>query len=237
MCIAILNTEGTLSKKTLKTCFENNPDGAGFAFSTGSDLVIFKELKKFDLFYSEYRKARQENKGANFLIHFRIRTHGSVSLNNCHPFKVNRDTCFIHNGMIDISTKGDLSDTYVFNEMILKKLPSDFTTNESILTLLETFIGYSKVVLLNTNNSYVILNESLGHWQGNNWFSNYSYQNYQLPEQKVTINDKRGKGSDYFDPCCDYCGYWKDVKVNEETGAMLCSKCEKAYKENWEDLF
>ena len=46
MCIAIYSLKGTdiPSEDILKTCFLNNPDGAGFAFNKGGKVHIVKGL-------------------------------------------------------------------------------------------------------------------------------------------------------------------------------------------------
>ena len=58
MCIAILNNKGKLTKETIYNCWDNNPDGAGFTYWNGSELVVIKELqskKRFFKLYSQHR--------------------------------------------------------------------------------------------------------------------------------------------------------------------------------------
>ena len=43
MCIAIYKPKGnTISKDTLKNCFDNNPDGSGFMYAQNDKLVVKK---------------------------------------------------------------------------------------------------------------------------------------------------------------------------------------------------
>ena len=111
MCIAILKPVGkSLSRELLYNCYTSNPDGCGFAYATGDDVIIHKFMK-FEDFYNEYQKYDGKY---TMLIHFRIATHGAVELENCHPFVLNSRMALIHNGIIagygDKKTKSDTRD-------------------------------------------------------------------------------------------------------------------------------
>lgn len=180
MCIAILNTkQTTLKKQLLKNCWENNGDGAGILYiNNDNKLEFFKEMKSFDSFYNKYIDIRKNYGKRNMVLHFRISTHGKVNTTNCHPFLVNEDIGFVHNGMIyDVPTSTEYSDTYMFNETVLKNLKDGFEHNQTIMDMIESFIGNgSKLVFLNSENKYVIVNELAGHWNLGCWFSNNSYK-------------------------------------------------------------
>lgn len=214
MCIAILNTKGIINKDTLLTCWNNNNDGAGMIYTTkNNELKVFKELTNFEKFYKEYNKQRKANKESNFVLHFRIATSGKIDLNNCHPFKVNKNLAFVHNGMIDIELMNNaVSDTYTFNETIIKNLGSSFLYNEAIIRLIEAYIGYSKLIFLNNLNEAFIINEQLGHWDGDNWYSNTSY----------SCNTKKAKVSSY-----GYAKYYEDYySTNIDSVGDICDCCE-----------
>ena len=180
MCIAILNTkQTTLKKQLLKNCWENNGDGAGLLYiNNDNKLEVFKEMKDFNRFYDKYIDVRTKYGKRNIVLHFRISTHGKINETNCHPFLVNDNLGFVHNGMIyDVPHSTDFSDTYMFNESILKSFKEGFEYNETILDMLDAFIGNgSKLVFLNDNNHYFIVNEQAGHWNLGCWFSNSSYK-------------------------------------------------------------
>lgn len=178
MCIAILNTKGiTLKKKLLGNCWDNNYDGAGFMYTDGEKIVVHKELNNFNAYYDAYVKARRDFPKSNMVLHFRISTHGGVTKANAHPFLVNKQLGFVHNGIIsgmENSTK--YSDTYMFNKNILKPLPSDFIKYDDIVDVIEDAIGsYNKLIFLGHDNEYVIVNEAAGYWDNGCWFSNKSY--------------------------------------------------------------
>ena len=180
MCIAILNTKGTtLKKEVLRNCWENNGDGAGILYiNNDKKLSVFKEMTSFDNFYKNYSEIKSKYGKRNIVLHFRISTHGRVNETNCHPFLVDDSIGFVHNGMIyDVPTSKEFSDTYMFNQTILKNLKEGFEYNETILEMIDTFIGSgSKLVFLNDNDDYFIVNEKAGHWHLGCWFSNTSYK-------------------------------------------------------------
>lgn len=230
MCIAILNTTGKLTEETFETCWENNPDGSGLAWAENGQVHTFKEMKSVSVIHKFYSELRDRLPDANILIHFRIATHGKVNETNCHPFKVNNKLAFIHNGMIDgagLKTSHEFSDTYLFNKLILQQLPKNFINNEAILNLLSEYIGYSKLVFLNSKNDWAIVNMEQGTWDDDNWYSNDSY----IPCVKSAPNCKTGKKSktymDYgyqgkFGSDFDDVGYTTYGKVNEHSFCDCC---------------
>ena len=181
MCIAILNKKSaTLKKQILKNCWDNNGDGAGILYIDDNKKMSFvKEMKDFDKFYNSYIDIKKKyGKKNNVVLHFRISTHGEINETNCHPFLVDEYCGFVHNGMIyNAPINKKYSDTYMFNEVILKKMPVGFENDENILDMIELYIGQgSKLVFLNADNEYTIVNEKAGVWDNDCWFSNTSYK-------------------------------------------------------------
>jgi predicted glutamine amidotransferase len=181
MCIAILNSPNNLLPKSyVKNSFESNPDGTGFIWVEDGKLMTYKLLTNgYKKPWQIYRKIRERVPNSYIVLHFRIATSGKVDITNCHPFTVNESLAFVHNGII--SGLGGLhqSDTYEFNQKYLQKLPTQFTENEAIMSLIGTSIGHSKLVFLDETNRPLIVNEDMGHYDENgNWFSNSTYKDY-----------------------------------------------------------
>ena len=177
MCIAIMKSENKkINKATLKRCYDANPDGAGFMFAENKELKVKKGYFTFKDFYKEYKP--HENK--QVLIHFRIKTHGPIDKNNCHPFLVNNGLGFIHNGIISGYGDDKESDTIAFNKAILKKLVAKHGNNslfdDPMVELIENVIGYSKLVFLDRHGNYKIMNEDKGSWHDGIWYSNNSWK-------------------------------------------------------------
>lgn len=182
MCIAIYKPEGKLlSLATLKECYTSNPDGAGFMYAENKKLHIEKGFFSFQSFYDAFKK--HESKQA--VIHFRIKTHGKIDTANCHPFAVNNALGFVHNGVISGLGDSDFSDTVRFNETILRPLVNKWGNlalfQDPIVNLLESRIGYSKLVFLDRHGNHKIMNEGKGVWDDGVWFSNTSYKPYVAP--------------------------------------------------------
>jgi len=191
MCIAIYKPEEKIiSKATLQECYSSNPDGAGFMFADDKQLNIEKGFFSFDSFYNAYKK--HQNK--KVVIHFRIKTHGEINKTNCHPFAVNNSLAFVHNGIIS-GLDGDktLSDTIHFNEQILQPLVNKWGNlalfQDPMINLLETRIGYSKLIFLDRHGNHKIMNEHKGEWDDGIWYSNNSYKPYVAPVVTSWKND------------------------------------------------
>jgi predicted glutamine amidotransferase len=234
MCIAILNTKGTISKSEFKTCWNNNPDGGGLAWNEGGKLRIFKEMKDVNTLYQKYTSIRKQLPNNNILVHFRIATHGKVNETNCHPFRVSKDLVFIHNGMITgtgLPQSNEFSDTYLFNQLILQKLPKDFTRNEAITNLIAQYIDYSKLIFLDSADNWTIINEDLGEWNGDNWYSNKSYL-CSTPHKKSSkgyVNSYDYYYYGYDENFCDCCQKSAATKYSTEYNAELCKDCYKEF--------
>jgi len=197
MCIAISKPEGIqIFPEVLETCFESNPDGAGFAYSDENGKVV---IQKGFFTIEEFLEAYKEHEMKQCLIHFRIKTHGHISEENCHPFLVNDHIAMIHNGVIHGYGYSNKSDTADFVETTVKPLVEDFgediLKHPRIIKMIEKYIGYSKLMFLNTQTKeFIIHNEDSCNENSGVIFSNYSWQKSYFPSRstksrKSTTND------------------------------------------------
>ena len=184
MCIATLQTKGTpkISNEVFETMFNNNPHGFGVSYFNKShmnkELTILKSLN----FHESLRMYNQvhafHGKNSHIMLHFRVRTHGVSGLFNTHPFYVGnrKEMAFCHNGIIgNVPNHKIKSDTQVFNDLALKKLPRNFIHSEKIISQLREFIGgWNKIIFL-THDNFKILNENGGIWKEGVWYSNKSF--------------------------------------------------------------
>jgi predicted glutamine amidotransferase len=221
MCLIILTQPSVKlpTKKELQCAWENNPHGAGYSYFMGTLNIIEKELLNFEVFYAMLKKDyKVYGKFSQFLIHFRYATHGLIDDSNCHPFTMINGPTMAHNGIIcEMPEHPTKSDTIVFKEYILEKLPTRFWENESIMILLETFLDGSKIVLIHNAFEFTIINEKLGHWNNGSWFSNDTYEDSYAP---YSIN--RFEQTDFP---CDFCGQTIKTFYIEAFESCLCKSC------------
>lgn len=193
MCIAIYKPAGiVIDKATLEQCSRANPDGAGFMYDHSKRLHVHKGFFNFHDFWEAYEPYQEEQ----CVIHFRIRTHGTIGIDNCHPFNITSNVAFVHNGVISGYGVKDMSDTSHFNERVLKHLVTVYgrrTVFDGVIQeLIEEVIGYSKLIFLDNLGNVQITNEKKGEWNAGVWYSNSSYkiptyQHYHRQEPKVTV--------------------------------------------------
>lgn len=194
MCIIVVKPAGheLPTWGVLEKCFKNNPDGAGFMYAKDGLVHIRKGFMSFSEFRKEFR---EEKKHFDFVdspvvFHFRIKTHGEVSKECCHPFPVSTDLERLrktemvvkfgaaHNGIISgRNTSPKKSDTmdYIMNVVApLCKLSQDPTRDKNVkLILSDTLGGANKFVLL--DGDYGLL--MVGNFIEDNgcYFSNSTY--------------------------------------------------------------
>ncbi|MBK8943676.1 MAG: hypothetical protein IPM32_00255 [Ignavibacteriae bacterium] len=226
MCIIILNTKEHLTKELLNECWQTNSDGAGMMYAIDGKINIFKELKNFNTFYEYYSTLRKEFKKTKIALHFRIATSGNIDIYNIHPFNVNENLAFMHNGIINIllQKKSKISDTIAFNQKILKQLPQNFLNNHALVELISRYVERSKLLFMNNHGKYWIINEHLGHWdKKGNWYSNYSY--CELPFLKQLNITWTHDLLDY--EFCQYCGI--ELLEEREVVNETCYGCMQKF--------
>lgn len=211
MCIAILNNQNTaLPFEYIEESLFNNPDGFGAIWTEGETLRTVKSMSQSaKKIFAIYERIRGENPETFIALHFRVSTAGKVNTTNCHPFHVNDRLAFVHNGIIGRGCK-TYSDTWHFNEGVLKKLPADFLQSDGIRELIAERVTGSKLLFLSSDNVPTIINERAGHWDvEGNWFSNESY---------IPYDTKR------MDNECEYCGQFSPERV--------CADCRSYFADS-----
>ena len=166
-----------------KIAAQANPDGFGFAISTGKKIITAHSMD-FDEVANKFIDLRKTHQGPA-VFHFRWATHGSETVSNCHPFFLGRDSESVvgHNGILPVAIpKGDnRSDTKVFAQDIMPSVGGiSSLDNDDYFKKLEAWASGSKLVFLTVNEDalqdWYILNESSGHWDKDMWWSNHSYE-------------------------------------------------------------
>lgn len=230
MCIIAYKPAGkAITKKTFRTCFENNPDGAGFMLPCEEKVLIRKGYFTFDAFWGAWEKTlKVHGDGLPVVFHFRIATAGLVDKTNCHPHRIKQDLAFVHNGIlscVEVPKKSRKSDTILYRDMYLRDLCSHDVGEDSLFQLIGDHIGlYNKFVFMNGAGDVAFANEACGVWDNGVWYSNAGY----LP--KFTVFPKGGYGklsddSDWWDVWrnCEFCG--KELDSPEEQAEGLCHCC------------
>ena len=211
MCIIIYKPKGKrLKKEILEECHRCNKDGMGYMYPMDGKVHIEKELTDFKKFYKAYeQKFVKTNLDLKVPIvwHFRIKTHGDISLENCHPFHINgsTDMAFAHNGYIsnvDTPTGSIKSDTVIFRDLILNNMPKKWFNNKALVLLLTKFINTNKLAFLDKFGNVNILNKDLGQEDKDGiWYSNGSYKIVEYNNKPNNWNHNRWADADneYYD--------------------------------------
>lgn len=204
MCVIAALTKGTIlpSYHLLKAAWDTNPHGAGFMYPRDNELVIVKGLMTFNAFksaFSHHRRHMSEptdngpRATVDVCVHFRIRSHGPTNAEMTHPFAIpgHPNVAIAHNGIISgLRHSETVSDTVVYIEDVLSKLPLGWQKSRPIRGLIERDIGRSnKIVIMDEKGIRAILNRSSGFVDAQTqvWWSN----NYHLtgrPERRSSIS-------------------------------------------------
>ena len=206
MCIIITKERGAkpLPKEIFSRCWDRNPDGAGILWNDGHTTTLTKGIMKKEDFM---KKVAEVNKKENcFVIHTRIKTHGSVKPENTHPF-VSKTLGFAHNGILNVEALPDTTDSETFFKWTIED--KTFEWCEENKFLLDMATNGSRCVIFNmlTGDMIHLCEED---WVKDEkypgyWFSNKNYQSYEV--QKTNYSRYNGYSSYYkgYD-----CGCWDD---------------------------
>ena len=185
MCLLMVTMGQIPDYNSIVNASNNNPDGFGYAIHYGDRIITSRGMnaqKTIDKFFDALDGA-----GTDFvaMYHARITTHGDSIIENAHPFRVGgrKDIILGHNGMLPIHPKqGDRrSDTRIFAEDILPNLGVESLDDKDSFKRLEGWAAGSKLAIITNapelRDSVYIVNEDLGTWDKDVWWSNSSYKN------------------------------------------------------------
>ena len=248
MCILMVqDKKQKVTEQEFRNSWIANNDGVGYAFVKNEQIQI-KKFMKLNPFLNEIKRdVNQFGNVSPFLIHFRYTTNGLTNIDNCHPFKINDDSVFGHNGIITSVDDDEIkSDTRMFNEQILKELPKNWMRNKSICKLVSDSIGHSKLAFLNSDSSFKIINESLGGWDKNRkiWFSNNSHIKTTYKYKPINIGYNYFQNESKYKPVpievlnesCDWCFCEIDNNPNMVQGQLICDDCKIVYDKQMEQV-
>jgi len=186
-------------------------------------------------------------------MHFRIGTHGLKNKANTHPFYINNNLAVAHNGILlnlpginkiinMINFTEPRSDTAIFVDTVLKKLPPDFYQQQEFKSLLEDYAiqNHSKFVLLDNQGKYVILNEKAGYWENGIWYSSIIFDEEYMDyfregtyRGNIVTYDYKDYTRDHVGNCletefkeCDICG---DLQRRSELHLIVGTKLSLYY--------
>lgn len=162
MCVAIVKPKNAvITDDTLRNCFDNNPDGAGYAYLDNGRIILRKGFFDIESFLEAYHADAVNDRQA--LVHFRITTRGDDSADNCHPFPLAQGA-LVHNGTIHgLGKRGEgKSDTAMFAEMIHG---IDAAHLEAMRPMIEDYVRGSRIAVLTAEGQFIVYhaNEWLEH--------------------------------------------------------------------------
>ncbi|MCB7128025.1 MAG: hypothetical protein J3T61_00605 [Candidatus Brocadiales bacterium] len=171
MIIVKRNKVAPPSNRTLRRCFDSNPDGAGFMFLTHKGVVVRKGFMTYKALRAAHTELLMKYGTELFIVyHFRLATHGATDAGNTHPFPLIEDIkkgrrtegiyprAMVHNGIF-LSTgaywSSDHSDTQVFiRDVLSDKNIAKNIGSHGVQALLHSYMQGQKVVILDASGSW-----------------------------------------------------------------------------------
>jgi hypothetical protein len=216
MClIGVKNTgvhkKSKISEELFMRSITVNPDGMGVMYIGEDERVIVEKALKREDMIKLYHKVKDF---PFFAYHVRIKTHGVISEENCHPYQIlskeedGEDMWLMHNGILrgtKATFNSQRSDTFHFVEdelkSVLKRDPR-ILDDPGYMATLSNRISGSKFVVLSGKGSYWIVNESDGVTKDHSWLSNGN-SSYTPPVYNYTskhgYNNWQGQHDDWKD--------------------------------------
>lgn len=230
------------SREKLENSALNNPHGFGFAIVIPKEKRIHAErTMNADTSINRFIEMRSKYPEGYALWHARFATHGSTTIENCHPFRVggDRKTYLAHNGVMPVlEDKTDRSDTRIFAEDIIPAIGGvSALDNEQVWNILEDFTTGSKVCVLTVDpvakhQMYLMHPEKGAYdttgvwWSNDSCFLDYGYGSWKANRSYDFL--KTDDGVEWLE--CDICDTYIERKVAQDLGTdSYCENCGSCY--------
>ena len=248
MCMLCVIPPNVIPSRTkLENSALNNPHGFGFAIVIPSENRIHVErTMNADTSINRFLDMRGKYPEGYAMWHARYATHGSMNVENCHPFQVgvgNNLTYLAHNGIMPIvEPKGDdRSDTRIFAEDLLPAIGGvTALDNPQVSNLIEDFTNGSKVCILTVDpraeyQCYLYHAEKGKKDESGVWWSNDScyLDTYTRGSWKSVnpldfgLSDSSPKSGGLDFAVCTVCETYTDTNMLEwdESFCVTCGSC------------
>lgn len=165
---AFLNTPGLI-----EDVFQSNADGFGFMYATKKGLKVVKKLPNTT---AEVRRMFEALPNDDRMVagHARMRTHGAINLDQCHPYQINESSWLMHNGVLHTGNKADpsKSDTWHFINDFLKEASDNALHDPALHKVLGEYIESNRFAIMSGDGRLSIVNRDQGIEHEGVWFSN-----------------------------------------------------------------
>ena len=177
MCILIHHTPKTVfTEEVLRDFYDSNSDGFGACWGDGEKVHVLKHVGSVEDIITLYN---DHVRGKECIIHFRMKTHGDIDYENCHPYHITDDLWLAHNGILSTGNVADTtkSDTwhYIRNYLrpMVEKYGEDALFDPQIQTFFGSHIGSgNKFGLVHRDGRIAVINRGLGVNHFGAWLSN-----------------------------------------------------------------
>ena len=244
MCMLCVVPPGVMpSREKLENSALNNPHGYGFAIVIPEENRILRErTMNADESINRFLELRSYYPNGYAMWHARYATHGSRTVENCHPFIVGGDqrTYLAHKGVlpVNIAKQDDRSDTRVFAEEMLPAIGGvSSLDNDYVFEMLEDYCVGSKVAVLTVDpaakHQMYLLNANAGKedetgvwWSNDSCYLDYGYADPRKKTKGVsTWLDNADDLDDVYEcPSCDNMHEY-DIIVSCDYTCPSCGWC------------
>jgi len=252
MCVIIVKPIGAKlpDKNTLKNCWNNNSNGAGYAIVKDNHIKLRKGFLKFKRLLQALEQ-EHITEDEMVLLHFRTATAGLIDAGNTHPFVITTsnqilrqteiDTTRIvvaHNGVLTgLGQDKKLSDTQMFIKQFLadEHIYKALYESPAVQRLIGEYITTDKLAFLDYKKGVLLIGEfekhegclySNGDYKKREKIAFFGNNNWKEFNYNTVNNNAFGKKVWNDNHQCEYCyEYANDVEWVSEYSAFLCPKC------------
>jgi len=227
MCLLVARKSGSNwlpSREEFDNAWSSNPHGFGFAYHDEKQgLMQYKTLEK----ESAWQVLQELPLGRPAILHWRLATHGSKTVANCHPFafRPSGGDLWIgaHNGILGAQfCVGDKTDSESF--MLSLKRVRIPEIEKAIARL-----GYGKMAFLSAKGALLIANEAQGKWRvtGEVWQSNSGMEDlWPMYDGGWQPTRRSWRGEVWERIRCGWCHETARVEWLDQDGDPVCAYCK-----------
>lgn len=238
MCLLVSQPATTaFTDEFLIDVYNKNSDGLGIMYAEAGRLHVYKALPaNAQDFVDFYRKHAQDR---DCIWHARMKTHGDIDMENCHPYRVTDDIWMAHNGILSTGNDADhtKSDTWHFIKNVLRPSltadPDLILDPQWVAFMGEVIGGSNKFGLLRSDGEICVINRKSGVEFENSWLSNtyaWSPSRFGFRGHQTYQGGHVYRGTYWEDETTDFTSYanwqtrqlgWRDQQASKAKQNLL----------------